>query len=232
VKMNRKTFSLALLILSAIAFSNVASLVQAQTATTLDFRFRGLAAGQCIIAYGGPGPGFPNPLNWAGLGDGCATADGFAADATATFPSPITGLYISENIRASGTVSVKWTEGDESRHHLTVRVYSTEASEGLFFPSNNQFVLSIRMYSPPEKCFRFKGVYVSGSGTASISGITLFASGIYGPFPWPDVMIVLLFDEQSGTLFFIAWSRSGTPTPVPPGYLPAAKAYSSFSKEA
>jgi hypothetical protein len=230
--MSRKAFTLLFMMFSTIAFSSIAGSAQALTAETMDFRFRGFAAGQCYIAYGGTGPGFPNPLDWSGLGNGQATATGYASDATETFPTSIPDVYISENIRAIGEITIGWTEGDGSKHRIIAGIYSTATSEALFYPSNNQFVLTIPMYSPPDKCMRFNGIYVSSSKIARISGIALFAVGIYGPNPWPDNIIVLLGDEQSGTLFFIAWSRLGTPTPSPLGFLPAAKAYASFVKKA
>jgi len=224
---SRKALVLLSVMLLAVISSNAVMLVRGQNETH-DFRFGGLAAGQCLIAYGGVGPGVPYPMKWSGLGDGLAMVSGYATDATA-FPSIVAGLYISENIRAMGAVTVGWTEADGSKHRLAVVVYSTETSQGLFSPSKNQFELSIPEYSSPDRFIIFKGVYVNGSKSVGISGIAVFSAGLAGPAP--DSIAVWLVDVQFETLFFIGWSRAGTPTPFPPGYVPAAKAYNSIVKE-
>jgi hypothetical protein len=225
--MSRKALLLPILFLFTITSSNMVNLVNGQ-ADSLDFKFEALAAGRCLIAYGGIGPGVPYPMKWSGLGNGHATVNGHAMDATA-FPSSVTGLYISENIRARGAVTVRWTEADGSEHHLAVVMYSTVDSEGLFLPSKNQFQLSIPEYSPPDKFIMFEGVYVNGSKSANISGIAFFSAGIVGPAL--DSIAVWLVDIGSETLFFIGWSCAGTPTPFPPGYVPAAEAYRSVVRE-
>jgi hypothetical protein len=222
----RKRFLLPILFLLIIPSSSIVNSVKGQT-DSLDFRFHALTEGQCLIAYGGIGPGVPDPMIWSGLGDGLAMVSGYATDATA-FPSTVAGLYISENIRAMGAVSVRWTEADGSKHRLAVVVYSTETSEGLFSPSENQFELSIPEHSSPDRFIMFKGVYVNGSKPVGINGIALFSAGLLGPAP--DSIAVWLVDAQSETLFFIGWSRAGTPTPFPPGYVPAAKVYKSLVK--
>jgi len=230
--LNKRTFLLTLVVLLSILSSNAAMLAWGQT-EVLDFRYRASAMGECLIAYGGVGPGVPYPLKWVGTGDGHATASGYATDATETFPIivPGGGVYISESITANGAVSARWTEQDGSRHSLIVRLYLTETSEALFYPSNNQFVLPIPMYSPPEKALRFKGIYQNDSRTEDISGGALFASGIYGAYPWPDRIIILLGVEQSETLFMLVWSRTNTlisfGPPNPPTFiaLSAAKLY-------
>jgi len=228
--LNKKAFVLALVALLFILSSNAVTAAWGQT-EVFDFRYRASAVGECVIAYGGVGPGVPYPLKWVGTGDGQAMATGFAADATETFPISVPGVYISESITVNGAVSARWTEQDGSKHRLMVKLYLTETSEALFYPSNNQFVLPIPMYSPPEKALRFRGVYLNGSRTEDISGGALFASGIYGPNPWPDRIIVLLGVEQSETLFIFVWSRTNTlisfGPPNPPTFiaLSAAKLY-------
>jgi len=228
--LNRKAFVLVLVTLLCIVSSNAVMSAWGQT-EALDFRYRASAVGECVIAYGGFGPGVPYPMKWAGTGDGHAIATGYAADATETFPISIPDVYISESIRATGAVSARWTEQDGSKHSLIVTLYSTETSEALFYPGSNQFVLPIPMYSPPEKALRFKGVYQDGSRTEQISGGALFGSGIYGPYPWSDRIFVLLGVEQSGTLFLLGWSRVNTwigfGPPNPPTFiaLSAAKLY-------
>jgi len=230
--MNRKAVLLPLLFLVVIASSsNIVNLVKGQVDSS-DLRFQATAGGQCLLAYGEIGVhGVPDPMKWSGLGDGHATVSGHATDATAAFPSIIAGLYISENIRATGAVTVEWTEADGSKHRLAAVVYSTETSEGLFYPSGNQFTLPIGDYSPVTKFLRFKGVYLNGSTTGFVSGIALFSAGIYGNHPGSDSVIVVLVDEQSGTAFFVGWSPISGPTSFPPGYLPAAKVYKSIVKQ-
>jgi hypothetical protein len=163
---------------------------------------------------------------WSGIGKGYTTVSGHAKDATA-FPSSVAGLYISGDIRATGAVSVSWMDADGSKHRLAA-MYSTETSEGLVYPSGNQFTLPIGGYSPGTKFLRFKGVYLNGSTTGFVSGIALFSAGIYGNLPGGDGVIVVLIDEQSGTLFLFGWSRTSTPTPFPPNYVPAANVYKSL----
>lgn len=223
LKVNRKALVLLPLMLLTIISSNALMLVSARAQVkTYDFRFRGLAVGQCIVAYGGIGPGVPDPLKWSGLGDGHATVNGHAPDAT-PFSSGGSDLYISENIKAEGAITADWMEADGRKHHLTAVIYSIDASEGLFSPSSDHFELSIPEYSTPERFIMFKGVYVDGSKPASIGGIAIFSGGLVGPAP--DCIAVWLVDVKSGTLFFIGWSRLGTPTPFPPNYVPAAKVY-------
>jgi len=228
--LNRKAFVLVLVTLLSIVSSNAVMLTWGQT-EALDFRYRALAVGECVIAYGGFGPGVPYPMKWAGTGDGHAIATGYATDATETFPISVPDVYISESIRAIGAVSARWTEQDGSKHSLMVTLYSTETSEALFYPSKNQFALAIPEYSPAEKALRFKGVYLNGSRIEHVSGGALFASGIYGYYPWLDRIVVLLGVEQSETLFVLAWSRVNTwigfGPPNPPTFiaLSAAKLY-------
>lgn len=226
--MNKKAFLLPLVFLLVIASSNIVNSVKGQV-DSLDFRFQAMVEGQCLIAYGGMGPGVPDPMIWSGIGKGHATVSGHAKDATA-FPSSVAGLYISGDIRAMGTVSVSWMEADGSKHRLAAELYSNETSEGLFYPSGNKFTLPIGDYSPGTKFLRFEGVYLNGSKIGFVSGIALFSAGIYGNSPGSDGVIVVLIDEQSGTLFLVGWSPIGTPTPFPPGYLRAAKVYKSLVK--
>ena len=225
--MSRRMLLLSILFVFIVASSSMVNSVKGQT-NGLDFRFQAMVEGQCIIAYGGIGPGVPDPMIWSGIGKGHATVGGHARDATA-FPSSVAGLYISEDIRATGTVSVSWTEADGSEHRLAA-MYSTATSEGLFYPSGNQFTLPIGGYSPGTKFLRFKGVCQNGSTTGFVSGIALFSAGIYGNLPGGDGIIVVLIDEQSGTLFLFGWSRTSTPTPFPPGYVRAANIYKSIVK--
>lgn len=224
--MSTKALLLPLLFLFIISSSSVVSSVKGQI-DGLDFRLQALAEGRCLIAYGGIGPGVPDPMIWSGLGDGLVAVNGYAADAT-EFPSTVIGLYISESIRARGAVSVHWREADGSDHQLAVVVYSTEYSEGLFSPSTNQFELSIPEHSSPDRFVMFKGIYANGLESVEIIGIALFSGGFLGPAP--DSIAVWLFDISAGKLFFIGWSRAGTPTPFPPGYVPAARVYKSLVK--
>jgi len=226
--MSRRVFLWPLLFLLVIASSSIVNSVKGQVGS-LDFRFQAIVEGQCIIAYGGIGHGVPDPMTWSGLGNGHATVSGHAKDATA-FPSSVAGLYISGDIRVMGAVSVSWMEADGSKHRLAAELYSNETSEGLFYPSGNQFTLPIGDYSPGTKFLRFEGVYLNGSKIGFVSGIALFSAGIYGNSPGSDGVIVVLIDEQSGTSFLVGWSRTGTPTPFPPGYLRAAKVYKSLVK--
>jgi hypothetical protein len=222
--MSRKALLLPLLFLLVIGSSSIVNSVKGQV-DSLDFRFQAMVEGQCIIAYGGIGPGVPDPMVWSGLGDGHATVSGHAMGATA-FPSIVADLYISGNIRTMGAVSVGWMEADGSNRRLAAVLYSTETSEGLFSPSKNQFELSIPEYSSPDRFIMFRGVYANGSRLVSINGIAVFSGGLVGPAP--DSVAVWLVDIQSETLFFIGWSRAGTPTPFPPSYLPAANIYKSL----
>ena len=215
---------LPILFVFIVASSSMVNSVKGQT-NGLDFRFRAMVEGQCLIAYGGIGPGVPDPMIWSGIGKGYTTVSGHAKDATA-FPSSVAGLYISEDIRATGAVSVSWMEADGSKRRLAAVLYSNETSEGLFYPSKNQFELSVPEHSLPDEFIMFKGVYADGSKLASISGIAFFSAGLVGYAS--DSIAVWLFDIQAGTLFFIGWSRAGTPTPFPPGYVPAANVYKSL----
>jgi hypothetical protein len=224
--MSAKVLLLPLLFLFTISSSSIVGSVKYQT-DTMDFRFQALAEGQCLIAYGGIGPGVPDPMIWSGHGDGLVAVNGHAADAT-EFPGTVVGLYISESIRARGVVSLRWREADGSEHQLAVEVYSTEDSEGLFSPSKNQFELSIPEHLSPDRFIMFKGIYADGSESVDISGIALFSGGFLGPAP--DSIAVWLFDISAGELFFIGWSRAGTPTPFPPGYVSAAKVFKCLVK--
>jgi len=222
---NKKAFLLPLLFLLIIASPNIVNSVKGQ-ADSLDFRFQAMVEGQCLIAYGGIGPGVPDPMIWSGIGKGHTTVSGHAKDAT-SFPSSVAGLYISGDIRAMGAVSVSWMEADGSKRRLAAVLYSNENSEGLFSPSKNIFELSVPEHSLPDKFIMFKGVYADGSKLASISGLAFFSAGFVGYAS--DSIAVWLFD-WAGTLFFIGWSRAGTPTPFPPGYVPAANVYESLVK--
>jgi len=231
--LNRKAFVFVLATLLSVVSSNAIMSAWSQT-EALDFRYRASAVGECVIAYGGggAGPGFPYPMKWAGTGDGQAMANGFAADATETFPISVPDVYLSESIRAKGAVSARWTEQDGSKHRLMVTLYSTETSEAVFYPSNDQFALAIPAYSQPPNTIRFQGIFLNGSETENISGFACFASGINCPYPWPDRIFVLLGVEQSETLFILAWSRTNTvislgEPPNPPTFvaLSAAKLY-------
>jgi len=228
--MNVNSLVLSSLMFLIIMSSGVVMPIKGQTETH-DFRFGARVAGQCFIAYGPPGAGFPDPVDWTGLGSGQTTVTGYASDATATLPISIPSQYVvpnvyySENVRVGGAITIAWTEQDGSRHSINAEFRSPATSEALFYPSNNQFVIPIPMYLPQD-VMRFSGIHhVSGSKATSISGEAILAAGIYAPYPWPDVIIVLLNDELSGTLFFIGWARLSAPL------LPAAKAYNTIVRE-
>ena len=127
--MSRKVFTLILTTPPTIVSSNAFMLAWEQV-ESLSFRYKALAMGECVIAYGGVDPDYPYPMKWLGLGDGQAMATGYAQDAT-TFPICIPNVYISENIKANGVASASWTEQDGSKHSLNVILYSTETSEAL-----------------------------------------------------------------------------------------------------
>jgi len=220
--LNRKLLILTLVTLLTIVSSNAFMSAWGQV-ESLNFRYKALSMGECIVAYGGVGPGVPYPMEWQGIGNGQAMATGHAEDA-AIFPNSIPNLYISENIKANGVASASWTEQDGSKHSLNVVLYSTDTSEALFYPSNDQFALTIPAYSVLPNTIRFKGIYRAGSETKNISGVALFASGMYGPYPWLDSVVVILIDEKFLTMFFLGW----TPVDMMTGFgipLSAAKLF-------
>jgi len=218
--MSRNAFLLPLVLLFAIASSSVINSVMGQNQIeSLDFRFRALAVGECVVGYGEVGL----PLEWVSLGDGQARISGYATDAV-LFPLPFLNIYVSENVKAKGMINVGWTGEEGSKYRLAVNLYSTETSEGAFIPEVNGFALTATTLPDfsPEKTLSFSGIYVNDSEVQIISGRALFGASIYGPPPFKEYIGVFLGLEELGighTAFSVVWSRSQTEIGLGQNYL-------------
>jgi len=229
--MSKKALLFPVLLLFIMISSGIVSSVKGQT-NGLDLRFEALSVGECVVGYGEIGPNGPLPVEWACLGNGQVRISGNAADAV-PFPHPFLSIYISQDVKASGAVSVSWIGEDGSKHRIIGVIHSTETSEVLLIPSENGFGCS------PEKAFRFQGVHVS-DGVEPISGGALLGASVYGPPPFRDYVTVILGVEEFGTwhtVFYMVWSLTQTEIGLGQTYLdppfitlPAAEVYKSVVK--
>lgn len=205
-------------------------------ASMVPIQFEAFFVGECAIFYGGAGAGFPDPVEWSGLGRGIASIQGTADGEPIPIPGdPDIVAYSSENVEATGFVSFGWMEEEGGSHMLRAQLYSPEdGAIGIFIPEDDQFAVPIPAVNLPEKVLRFNGFLVSRGERKTINGFALFAHGIYGPPPFRDVVYLLLGDlgadgepyTEDDTLYMTLWVRE--PTQIPSGpEIPAARVYRS-----
>jgi len=219
----RKTVVLLLIALLAVSTYTFGGSVSAQE-PEVRIRLAAAAAGDCFVSYGSPGPGYPDPYEWYGLGKGTAGISGFAEAVPfpGTYFDVLGDVYRTDSVKAHGFVSVRWVEDDGSRHLLLAAVYSEPSTGlGILVPEADAF--SIPLGGDPDsanKALAFNGVHMTGSVVQRISGIALFSAGPAGfsPAQPPTSVIaigVYLIDVASGRLYWIGWLNEQVTVPVP-----------------
>lgn len=182
--------------------------------------FRGRASGDCLLIRGMPVPGpFPSPVEWLGSAKGTAGISGLAEAVLFQIGTPYGNTYDSEDLEASGSVSLTWTEG-ENTHMLIVQLRSTRYTRGVFAPDADYFTLPVGG-DPPSKALSFKGIHISNQRMHKIEGFGLFGFMTISSFVplWGDIpsAVMLLFDEVEQKKYSMVWLSQEAEIPLGPG---------------
>ncbi|HJX23992.1 MAG TPA: hypothetical protein VJ574_06305 [Candidatus Bathyarchaeia archaeon] len=197
---------LLFLMIFSLLFTSTAVLAQ----DTVKIKYYFVDSGSCLVMRGD----VSSPL-WSGVGSGALVLSGKADGEYYEQPAGEITLkgYAMENLVARGCLLLRWTEGDNSKHWVSVTFYSTATSKGFYF--NDPFVLgSISQASGnPDDYIRFKGVYCDGQRIQKISGIALLMIGSFPQMGGLGVGIQLLNGPQpieEHSMFLGGWSETGT----------------------
>ena len=206
-------------LLSLMVFSLLFTSTAVLAEETVKVRFYFIESGSCLVTRGD----VTNPL-WEGVGSGASMligkADGEYSEQT--LDSTIIKGYLMENLAAKGCLLLRWTEADNSKHWVSVTLYSTSTSKGCYF-DDPVVIGSISMASNiPEDYIRFKGIYYDGSRTHQISGIALLM--IIQISEEGYLIVVQLIDDNlpnfwTHSMFRAIWLDIGTPE------IPAAQVF-------
>jgi len=202
---------LSLMVLS-LFFTSTAVLAE----ETAKVKFYFIESGSCLVTRG--------DALWEGIGFGASMLIGKADGEY--YEQPVDSIvmkgYLMENLAAKGCLLLRWTEADNSKHWVSVTLYSTATSKGCYF--NDPVIIgSISMASNiPEDYIRFKGIYYDGSRTHQISGIALLM--IIQISEEGYLIVVQLIDDNlpnfwTHSMFRAIWLDIGTPE------IPAAQVF-------
>ena len=183
---------------------------QARKLTTSEIQFDASTRGECIVSN----RIVDNQPNILGFGIGEAKIKGIAENVDPDYQNLVA---YSDEIDATGGISVSWTE-NEVKHRLNVRIYSTETTEGYFFPCEERFLIPFLEFRATNETTTFSGKALFSSGS----------SGIYGQIlgqEFQGMIVVQLFDMNLNFQYSIAWSCM--PLPISSTPLAAAEAYKS-----
>lgn len=217
----RATVFLLVVLLAVSAYAFVGSVKAEESETRI--RFNATAAGDCFLGYGGPGPGYPSPYEWYGLGRGSAGISGSAEAVPfpGTYLDVLGDVYLADSVEAHGFVSVNWVEESGSKHSLRVVVHSEPSTGlGLFIPEADAFGVPITGHpDSATKALAFNGVHISGSVVQRISGIALFMAfpAGFSPMQPPTSVISItayLMDIASMRLYYISWLNEQVTAPI------------------
>jgi len=217
----RATVVLLTVLLAVSAFAFVGSANAEESETTI--KFNATAEGDCFVGYGGPGPGYPSPYEWYGLGRGSGgiTGSAEAVPFPGTYIDVLGDVYFADSAEAHGFVSVNWVEEDGSKHSLRVVIYSKPSTGlGIFVPEADVFSVPIGGHPDSvNKVLAFNGVHIWGSVVQRISGMALFMTfpAGFSPMQPPTSVIaitVYLIDVASLRLYYLGWLNQQVSVPV------------------
>jgi len=214
--------------------------VNAQT-SIVSIRFRGLANGDCFIGYGAPGPGYPSPYDWLGIGKGSVSINGHAEavpleDPSLSYLKILGDTYVSESLSTHGTASLNWVEEDGSKNQLVATLYSDASTEGIFVPEGDYFSVPLGGPNAGPVALKFKGIRIADHVVQKMEGMAVlysmplgFSSG--NPHVYSiRIVHLLLVDLVSGKLFMAIWLSEAWQIPIyggvpgsPSILVPAAK---------
>jgi hypothetical protein len=190
---------------------------------TVKVRFYFIDSGSCLVVRGDTN----SPL-WQGVGNGALALSGKADGEYYEQPAgEITFKgYMMHNLLVGGSLLLRWTETDNSKHWVTVTFYSTATSLGVYF--NDPLVLgTISMASnKPEDYIRFKGIYYDGARIQVISGLALLMIIQYSEKEYVVAMQLLNGPQpiQINSMILAVWSNIGMTVPGFPE-IPAARVF-------
>jgi hypothetical protein len=229
--------SMLLLICMASLFAGSAN---AQTGI-VSIEFRGHAEGKCLIGYGNPGPGYPSPYDWWGIGKGSASIVGRAEavpleDPSLLYLEALGDTYISESLSTKGTVSLDWAEEDGSKNKIAATLYSDASTQGIFVPEGDYFSVPLGGPNAGSVALKFRGIRTGDHVVQKMEGMAVFNTLPPGFSPAnqnvpPFRVVQLLFvDLVSGKLFMAIWLSEALQVPIyggvpesPSILVPAAK---------
>jgi hypothetical protein len=215
--MRRVGISIFLLLSLSITISLFAGPANCQV-ETVTIRFQGRVAGDCILFRGSPVDSpLPSPIEWWGYAEGTAGISGLAQAVLFQIGTPYGNTYDSENLKATGTVTLTWTEG-ENKHLLVAKLGSTENTRGVFAPDTDFFTLPVGGDSP-VKALTFKGVHISDQGSQKVEGVSLLGitpSILPPPANIPGALMILI-DEVEQKMYTIVWLPQEAEIPFGPG---------------
>jgi hypothetical protein len=166
-----KTKEKSKILISLMVFSLLFTSTSVLAEETIKIKFYFINVGSCLVLRGP----IDDPL-WQGIGDGVLTLSG-KADGEYYEQSGTTWKgYMMENLAARGSLLLRWTEDDKSKHWVAVTFYSTATSKGVYYYNHvgSTVVGSISWASNiPGDYIRFKGIYYDGTKIQEISGLAL-----------------------------------------------------------
>jgi len=223
-----------------IGTSVFAASANAQTGI-VSIRFRGLTNGDCFIGYGAPGPGYPSPYDWLGIGRGSVSIDGHAEavpleDPSLSYLKVLGDTYVSESLSTHGTASLNWVEKDGSKNQLVATLYPDASTEGIFVPEGDHFSVPLGGPNAGPVALKFRGIRTGDHVVQKMEGMAVLYSMPLAFSPANPhissirIVHLLLVDLVSGKLFMAIWLSEAWQIPIyggvpesPSILVPAAK---------